>query len=49
MDDLRQAAAMGYHSPAAFRYEPALGPLQGRDDFRLLLMDMAFPADAFAR
>ena len=27
VDDLRRAAAMGYRSPAAYRYEPALAPL----------------------
>jgi serine/threonine-protein kinase len=47
--DLRQSAAMGYRSPAAYRYEPALAPLRGRDDFRLLMLDLAFPADPFAR
>jgi serine/threonine-protein kinase len=49
IDDLRRAAAMGYRSPAAYRYEPALGPLRGRDDFRLLMMDVTFPAEPFAR
>ena len=49
MDNLRRAAAMGYRSAAAYRYEPALAPLRGRDDFRLLLLDLAFPADPFAR
>ena len=49
IDDLRHAAAMGYRSPAAYRHEPALAPLRGRDDFRLLLLDLAFPADPFAR
>jgi hypothetical protein len=49
IDDLRRAAAMGYRSPAAYRYEPALGSLRGRDDFHLLLLDLAFPADPFAR
>ena len=48
MDDLRRAAAMGYRNPAVYRYEPALAPLRGRDDFRLLMMDLAFPADPFA-
>jgi hypothetical protein len=47
--DLRQAAAMGYRSPAQYRYEPALAPLCGRDDFRLLFLDLAFPAGPFAR
>jgi hypothetical protein len=28
--------------------EDALDPLRGRDDFRLLLMDLALPADPFA-
>ena len=43
MDDLRQAAAMGYRNPAQYRYEPDLAPLRGRRDFRLLMMDLAFP------
>ena len=34
MDDLRRAAAMGWRNPAEYRYEPALGPLRARDDFR---------------
>jgi serine/threonine-protein kinase len=45
---LRRAAAMGYRSPDAHRTEDALDPLRDRDDFRLLMMDSAFPADAFA-
>jgi tetratricopeptide (TPR) repeat protein len=49
MDDLRRAAAMGSRNPAQYRYEPALAPLRGRDDFRLLLLDLAFPPDPFAR
>jgi hypothetical protein len=48
MNDLRQAAAMGYRSPAVYRHEPALGPLRGREDFRLLMMDLAMPLEAFA-
>jgi hypothetical protein len=49
MSDLRQAAALGYRNPAQYRYEPALAPLRGCDDFRLLLLDLGFPADPFAR
>jgi hypothetical protein len=49
IDDLRRAVAMGYRIPAQYRYEPALARLRGRDDFRLLLLDLAFPADPFAR
>jgi hypothetical protein len=32
----------------ASRSDDALDPLRGCDDFRLLMMDLAFPADAFA-
>jgi hypothetical protein len=46
---LRRAAATGYRSPDAYRTEDALDPLRGRDDFRLLMMDLVFPAEAFAR
>jgi hypothetical protein len=48
IDDLRRAAAMGYRNSAQYRYEPALAPLRGREDFRLLMMDLAMPADPFA-
>ncbi len=48
MNDLRRAAAAGWRSPAAYRYEPALAPLRRRDDFQLLLWDLAMPADPFA-
>ena len=47
--DLRRAAAMGYRNLAQYRYEPALGPLRPRADFRLLILDLSFPAEAFAR
>jgi serine/threonine-protein kinase len=45
---LRRAAAMGYRSPDACRTEDALDPLRGRDDFRLLMMDLEFPPEPFA-
>ena len=45
---LRRAASLGYRNPYAYRAEAALEPLSDRDDFRLLLMDLAFPAEAFA-
>jgi eukaryotic-like serine/threonine-protein kinase len=48
MTDLRQAAAGGWRNPAAYRYEPALGPLRDREDFKLLMMDLAMPAKPFA-
>jgi serine/threonine protein kinase len=49
IDDLRRSAAMGYRNPVAYRSDPALAPLRGRDDLRLLLLDLAFPANPFAR
>jgi hypothetical protein len=48
MTDLRQASAVGWRNPAAYRYEPALGPLRDREDFTLLMMDLAMPAEPFA-
>jgi tetratricopeptide (TPR) repeat protein len=48
MDLLRRAVGMGYRNRDAFRAEAALGPLRGRDDFRLLMMDLAMPTDPFA-
>jgi hypothetical protein len=45
---LRRAVAMGYRNPRVYRAESALDPLRGRDDFRLLMMDLAMPADPFA-
>ena len=42
-------AAIGYRDPSAYSTEAALDPLRDRDDFRLLLMDLAFPARPFAR
>ena len=43
MDILRQAVAMGFRSARQYRNEPALGPLRDRDDFQLLIMDLAMP------
>lgn len=48
MAALQRAVAMGYRDSAEFRREPALDPLRGRDDFRLLMMDVDFPTDPFA-
>ncbi len=48
MDRLRQAIAMGYRDRDAVRTEPALDPLRGREDFRLLMLDLAFPIEPFA-
>ena len=46
---LFRAAGMGYRDARARRTESALDPLRSRDDFRLLMMDLAMPADPFAR
>jgi eukaryotic-like serine/threonine-protein kinase len=48
MDILRRAVAMGFRSADRYRVEPALEPLRDREDFRLLMMDLAMPADPFA-
>jgi tRNA A-37 threonylcarbamoyl transferase component Bud32 len=49
MEDLRRAVATGSAEFDVFRTEAALDPLRGRDDFQLLLLDLAFPTAAFAR
>ena len=46
---LHQAVAMGYRRLGAYRTADALERLRDRDDFQLLMMDLAFPAEAFAR
>jgi hypothetical protein len=40
---------MSWRDLARCRYEPALAPLRRRDDFGLLLLDLAFPDDPFDR
>jgi hypothetical protein len=49
MDWLRQAVALGFRNPDACRSETALDPLRDRADFRLLMMDLAMPAEPIAR
>jgi hypothetical protein len=39
---------MGFRSGYALRNESALDPLRDRTDFRLLMMDVAMPAEPFA-
>ncbi len=48
MDGLRRAVGMGYRNLDAVRTELALDPLRDREDFRLLLMDLAMPDEPFA-
>jgi serine/threonine-protein kinase len=49
MDVLRRAVAHGYRDRDLMRIEPGLDPLRTRSDFQLLMMDLAMPADPFAR
>jgi serine/threonine protein kinase len=46
---LRRAVEMGYRNTASYHTEPALDPLRSRPDFRLLMLDLAFPSDPFKR
>ena len=45
---LHKAVELGYFNPAAYRTEDALDPLRDRADFRLLILDLALPAEPFA-
>ena len=49
MSGMRRAVALGYRNPDAYRNETALDPIRTRPDFRLLMMDLAFPAEPFAK
>jgi hypothetical protein len=46
---LRGAVEMGFRNASAFRIEDALDPLRARIDFRLLMLDLSFPAQPFDR
>jgi hypothetical protein len=43
-----RGAGMGYRNAHAWRTESALDPLRSRDDLRLLMTDVALPAEPFA-
>jgi hypothetical protein len=49
MEALRRAVAQGYTFPAIITRDIDLDPLRPRPDFQLLMMDLAMPADPFAR
>jgi len=49
IDVLRRAVANGYRNLPRFERDPDLDPLRKRPDFRLLMLELAFPADPFAR
>ncbi len=49
IDALRQAVAAGYRDFAHMRVDRNLDPLRSRDEFRLMMMDLTFPADPLAK
>jgi hypothetical protein len=46
---LRDAVASGFRDQAHMRTDTDLDPLRRRPDFQRLMLDLAFPADPFAR
>lgn len=46
---LRRAITAGYDNVALLRDDSDLGPIRARPEFRLMLMDLEFPPDPFAR
>jgi eukaryotic-like serine/threonine-protein kinase len=46
---LRRAVEAGWRDVCASRYNTDLDPIRSRPDFRLLMSDLEFPADPFAR
>ena len=48
MDDLRRAIQGGFSESLTLRQDRCFDRLRSRDDFGLLLLDMAFPKDPFA-
>jgi hypothetical protein len=49
MQWLQRAVAAGYRNVAIMRSDHDLDPLRSRRDFQLLMMDLEFPTDPFAR
>jgi serine/threonine-protein kinase len=49
MAALERAVSAGYRDPKMFATESDLEPVRQRDDFRRLMLDLAMPADAFAK
>jgi hypothetical protein len=45
---LRRAAEMGFSDVAAYRNESGLDPLHDRPEFRMLMLDLAFPGEPLA-
>jgi serine/threonine-protein kinase len=48
MEALRRAAAAGFKPVHLLERNPDLDPLRDRPDFRLLMLELAFPTDPFA-
>jgi eukaryotic-like serine/threonine-protein kinase len=46
---LKKDVSMVYRGSHTVRTESALDPLRSRDDFRLLMLDLAFPAQPLAQ
>jgi eukaryotic-like serine/threonine-protein kinase len=46
---LHRAVATGYRNGNELRIESALDPLRDRDDFRMMIMDLDFPAEPFSK
>ena len=44
-----QAVSTGYRNANAMTTESALDPLRNRTDFQLLMLDLVFPAEPFAK
>jgi tetratricopeptide (TPR) repeat protein/tRNA A-37 threonylcarbamoyl transferase component Bud32 len=44
---LRRAVDAGWRDVSAARHDSDLGPIRSRPDFRLLMLDLEFPADPF--
>jgi eukaryotic-like serine/threonine-protein kinase len=49
MEDLKESVKGGYRNVAHMKTDTDLDPLRNRPDFRLLMMDLAFPGDPFSR
>jgi eukaryotic-like serine/threonine-protein kinase len=49
MNTLRRAAAAGFRDTAHMQTDTDLDPLRGREDFQLLMMDLAMPTEPFAK
>ena len=49
MADLRRAAAAGFRMLSLMAFDHDLDPLRSRPDFQVLMMDLSFPNDPFAR